>query len=329
MKVFQLFVAAAILTTIYTSQTIAAIEDTIHESFNVKSGGTLSLESDLGSIEVHATETSKVTVEVVRKVKTSSKKEAAAVLEDFEVTFDQNGDNVSIVAKYPRQHGIFGGFGEKLQVHYIINVPHEYNVDLMTSGGSIAVDALKGSVKAETSGGSLKFGQIEGPVIGKTSGGSISLDGCIGDAQINTSGGGINIGDVQGNVDAETSGGSIQMNRIKGRVAASTSGGGIHIEEATGDVNAETSGGSIFARITKQPEGDCRLSTSGGGVDVYLLSSAEVELDASTSGGNVHTDFDVLVHGTHGQSELSGKINGGGPLLYLRSSGGGIHISKI
>jgi len=332
MKIIPYAVLCAFILCLSQSDAVAEIEDTIHESFSVHPGGTLVLESDLGSIEVLATESSEVTVDVIRKVKVGSRKAAEAILEEFEITFDQDGDNVNIIAKYPPRHERLFGFGsDKLQVHYVIHVPTEYNLDLQTSGGSITVDSLKGYVKAETSGGSLRFGKIDGPVLGKTSGGSITLEGCVGDADISTSGGSISIGDVTGNVDASTSGGSVKIDHVKGRVDASTSGGGIHVEEALGAVNAETSGGSIYARLGQQPEGDCRLTTSGGGVEVHLSSDIKVNLDAGTSGGHVNTDFDVTVtvRGSIDKSHLQGTINGGGPLLFLRSSGGSINIRKM
>jgi hypothetical protein len=49
-------------------------------------------------------------------------------------------------------------------------------------------------------------------------------------------------------------------------------------------------------------------------------------VDASTSGGSVSSDFPVPSSGN--RQSLRAAINGGGPLLQLRTSGGGIHIQK-
>jgi len=51
-----------------------------------------------------------------------------------------------------------------------------------------------------------------------------------------------------------------------------------------------------------------------------------VNVDASTSGGSVSSDFPVPTSGDH--QNLRAAINGGGPLLQLRTSGGGINIQK-
>ena len=55
-----------------------------------------------------------------------------------------------------------------------------------------------------------------------------------------------------------------------------------------------------------------------------------VELDAKTSGGRVRTDFDFGVSGTDSYSKhrIMADLTGGGPRLYLRTSGGSIQILK-
>ena len=51
-----------------------------------------------------------------------------------------------------------------VNARFVISVPHRFNVDLETRGGSINVDDLEGNVTANTSGGSLLFGRIAGDV---------------------------------------------------------------------------------------------------------------------------------------------------------------------
>jgi hypothetical protein len=99
------------------------------------------------------------------------------------------------------------------------------------------------------------------------------------------------------------------------------------IRETSGAVDASTSGGNVSAFLSAQPGEACRLSTSGGSINVELAGNVHVDVDASTSGGGVSTDFPVAGASRDGQS-LRASINGGGPLLHLRTSGGGIHIQK-
>jgi hypothetical protein len=290
----------------------AGYEDSIDKSFDVGAGGKLIVDTDIGSIKVLAEGKEGVKVKVIRKARTTNQSKAEDIFSNLKIDFRKSGDDVLIEADYDRKHfkSIFGS-RSNLSVRFIVTVPEKYNLDLNTKGGSIEVSEIEGDVKAKTSGGSLKFAFVKGPVQGRTSGGSITLDGCTGDADVNTSGGSITIGEV------------------KGEVKAHTSGGRIKVKEVMGTINAKSSGGSISAYISKQPKTDCSLVTSGGSITAYLAEGIKVNLDAGTSGGHVNTEFPVTIKGKINKSNLKAKINGGGPELYLHTSGGSIHIKEM
>ncbi|MFB0517029.1 MAG: DUF4097 domain-containing protein [Candidatus Neomarinimicrobiota bacterium] len=319
--------AVAMLAVLATGPVVYGADknDVISRTFDVDYGGTLTVDTERGSIEVGSARGKKVTVEITRKVPFGADTEE--ILEDFEIEFDQSGKDVSIVAKSKRDWDWFD-WDNHLRIHYDITVPEKYNLDLNTAGGSIKIADLEGNVECETSGGSLHISQIKGSIYGRTSGGSITLMGSDGTADLKTSGGGIDIGQVAGLVKAHTSGGSVQIDEAGGEVEVSTSGGSIQVNEVRGSIKASTSGGSVTATISKQPENDCTLKTSGGGVTVYLAEGIKVDVNAKTSGGNVICDLPITVEGLSGRSEITGKINGGGPELYLRSSGGPIRIKS-
>jgi DUF4097 and DUF4098 domain-containing protein YvlB len=109
---------------------------------------------------------------------------------------------------------------------------------------------------------------------------------------------------------------------------AHTSGGSIEIGDAGGTIDASTSGGSIRARLSRQPRADSKLQTSGGGITVHVAPNVSLDVDAHTSGGDVASDLPVTILGKQNDSSLNGKLNGGGPKLVLRSSGGDIRLEK-
>lgn len=300
----------------------------LEKSFKVQAGGTLELESDLGSVEIKTGSNNTVDIEVIRRVDSDNQNDVERILKRFEVNFSQNNNTVVIDGDYDG-HDSWGNRHNRLRVKYFITVPHHFNLDLATAGGSISVEDLKGEVKAKTAGGSLTFGDIDGPVWARTAGGSIRLDGAIGTADVKTAGGSLDIGDVSGNVFAKTAGGSIRINKAGGNVEAHTSGGSIDVEEVLGNIDASTSGGSVEARIAKQPKGNCSLETSGGSITVYLADDIGINLDAKSSWGKVRSDFPVKGDSGEKKSRLRGEINGGGPTLHLRNSSGTIRIRKI
>ncbi|MCZ6507495.1 MAG: DUF4097 family beta strand repeat-containing protein [Acidobacteria bacterium] len=278
-----------------------ALADTVERTFDVAPGGTLKIDTDQGSIDIRSAPGNQVRIRVERKARSGSDA-------DFELRFEQRGDDVIVTGERPGS-GWFGS--RRFRVRFEIEVPQRYNLDLDTSGGSISIADLEGDVDCHTSGGSISIDDIDGKV------------------DCRTSGGGIDIGRIEGSVLAKTSGGSIRIDRSGGSVVAKTSGGNITVHEVLGSIEATTSGGNIKATISQQPQADCRLSTSGGRVELALASSIAVDLDAKTSGGRVNVDLPVTVQGHLGRSSLQGKINGGGPQLYLRTSGGSIYIRKI
>jgi hypothetical protein len=144
---------------------------------------------------------------------------------------------------------------------------------------------------------------------------------------LDTAGGSISVDDLNGDVDVETSGGSIKIGDINGDVDAHTSGGSIRTQDIDGNVNARTSGGSIKVTMTKQITENATLSTSGGSVTANLIDDIKIDIDASTSGGRVHSDFNV--DGVKRKRSIKGEINGGGPKLKLRTSGGSVHINTL
>jgi len=324
----------------------ADTEDQVRRSIPVDSSKRVVLYADWGAIKVQTGVTRLVEVEVSFRGNPRSRAEFDRMLRDFSLDVSQVGTDIRVSGRFkdgwkpaPLWGSFWGWFNHApcrenkclayewlRQVEYRVSLPRELSVDLSTSGGSIAVGDLMGEVAARTSGGALSFGRIGGPVTGNTSGGSISLAGSRGKAVLHTSGGGISVEDAAGEVEASTSGGSVQVNRASGRVSAHTSGGSITIRETTGAVDASTSGGSVSAFLSSQPNESCRLSTSGGSINIELARNLRVDVDASTSGGSVSSDFPVPTSGDG--HNLRAAINGGGPLLHLRTSGGGIRIQK-
>jgi hypothetical protein len=320
----------ALLPIVYCFNFCSSLEftDTVEKTFQVKQGGTLNLESDLGSIDVNTGNSDLVQVIIKRKVNGRNKNHVDRILENLEIRFDQQDDDVYVNVEYD-QDNFFNWKKSRIQLKFEIIVPVTYNLDLKTAGGGIKVKDIEGEVRSKTSGGGLKFGNIKGPVWGNTSGGGIDLTSCSSKADLSTSGGSINIGYVDGIVNASTSGGSIHIKQAKASVSAHTSGGSINVNEVMGQINASTSGGSVTAHLTLQPESDCKLTTSGGNIDIYVKSFIKADINASTSGGKVTTDFPVTIQGEIKKTKLMAKINGGGPQLYMRTSGGSIRIHEI
>jgi len=312
MKSHTLFLAAGLLA-LAPALAHAKIERTVEKTFAVQPGGKLKVETQGGDIRVLTSAENSVKVVAKERIRASSDAEADDILKKLSLTIEQESDGVIATATYDKgSSGFHFGSWPPVQVSFTVTVPANYNVELKTSGGDVSVADLQGKVSARTSGGDISLGRIGGDVHAGTSGGNVRLAESTGAAKLGTSGGDIRVGRVVGPADLDTSGGDIEVDSVENTLQASTSGG------------------DVSAGIAGALQGDCRLSTSGGRVRVSVAKTAAFDLDASTSGGDVDAaGLTITIEkGGSGRSRLAGKVNGGGHLLKLRSSGGDIDVKS-
>ena len=289
----------------------AKIERVVEKTFTVLPGGHLRVDTLGGEIRVAPSSDNVVKVTARQKIRASSDREADEILKKLELTIDQNGNDVIATAKYASRSGGFHfGSWPPVNVDFIVTVPASFATDLQTSGGGITVGDLAAKIKARTSGGNIRLGKIGSAVEARTSGGNVSLESAGGAVKLGTSGGDVNAGTVAGEADL------------------STSGGNIRIDAVTGALKANTSGGNVRAGFVGPIKDPCSLSTSGGSVKITVDKTAAFRLDAATSGGSVDAEglTITLEKSNRSRTQLTGAVNGGGPVLKLRSSGGDIVV---
>lgn len=306
---FPLFAIGALL--LGANSLEAKITRTVEKTFPAQPGGNLKAITQGGDITIRTSDSPQVHVLAKQVVRASTEQEADEILRKLTLAFDHSGNDVTVEAKYEKRGpGTWFGSWPPVSVSFVITVPANYNLNLNTSGGDIQVASLTGNVRARTSGGDLEFARIAGDLDAGTSGGDIKLLEGTARAKLNTSGG------------------DISVDRAGGPTEVATSGGDITINSVAQLISATTSGGDVRAVITEPLKHDTLLSTSGGQVDVKVAKDSGFHLDASTSGGDVRADgiTITLEKGGSGKSRLVGAVNGGGPELKLRSSGGDIHV---
>lgn len=244
--------------------------------------------------------------------------------------FSQKDGVVAIRGSYENWGGWFNWFSSSSQAEINMKVPYRQDLNLVTRGGDIELDRLQGEFSARTSGGDIDAEEVDGPVDAKTSGGNIEVEKASGSVDAATSGGSIQLDAVGGEVSAKTSGGRIHIGEAGGAVVATTSGGSIEVESAEEAVQARTSGGSVEVGFVAQPDGDSELRTSGGNVTVYLPDGFKADVSASAFGGGVSSDFsEVSQENSAGRESLQLTLNGGGPEMVLKTSGGSVRIRRI
>ncbi len=320
--------------------------DDINESFNASPDGKLTLNTDVGTINVRTAKSEVVNVIVRRSAQLKADRHAADILKDFHVNFDEKGKELRINAKFKDQNRHWKNIADRLDIHFEITVPQtRYDVFLKTVGGDISVVNVNGIVQSRTSKGDFYFENITGTVFGHTAYGNVKMTGCESDVRVEASGGKIEInkhvgqivtitsgGDLKcfhvvGAISAETSGGTVKLIQCKGGATVETSGGSISLDN-DGPVTAKTVGGSIVGNVLGQPQDDWVLESAGGDITVSLIAEILAKLDARSIGGDITSELPIIRSGGDSSKEwqLKGIINGDGPLLTLRSVGGNINL---
>lgn len=268
-------------------------------NFPVKDGGEVIVEADAGTVTIEPWDKQEVgiTVEILGSDSRAEK---------YKVEFSQEGNTVKVIGTFGKKKFFNWNLGD-LDVMYTINTPKSFNATVNTAGGNVNVKDLTGRMELNTSGGNVVTESVTGDVFLSTSGGDVEAN------------------NITGNVSAETSGGDVRVESVTGNVKANTSGGDVTIRNADGIVKGGTSGGDVRVTLSSDVKG-VDVETSGGSIEIAMKEGTGADIEAETTGGSVDCDFPVTVRGKVRESELHGKINGGGNTIRASTTGGDIRI---
>jgi hypothetical protein len=212
------------------------------------------------------------------------------------------------------------------------------DLTVRTGGGTINIGSAKGKVAAESGGGSLVLVSGMAGASLQTGGGSIHVNKCTGEVKASTGGGSIDLGEIAGGAQVETGGGSIRLSSATGAVKAESGGGSVQLDGVPAAL-VQTGAGSVIAKFTSSSSvrNDSMLETGVGDITVYLASNINITVRANIDASNGHiikSDFpEIRVSSEGGQwgpkvVSAEGSLNGGGPVLKVRTTMGNIYIRK-
>jgi len=272
----------------------------IEKRFDLAPGGMFTLHAEVGKVAVHGGSGNQAVIVV-----TADRDDFAQV---YDVRFDPQPARVAVTIER-KDKGLFHWFsGYRGRVTIDVELPRKTAADVGCSGGSARISDLEGNVDVSSSGGSVHVERVQGGLRADSSGGSVEAR------------------EVTGRVHLQSSGGSIVAEGIDGDLEASSSGGSVKVDDARGEVTASSSGGPVRVTFAAGNARGGSLDSSGGGVSARVDAAVGLEIDASSSGGSVSTDLPITIRGKVSRDRIHGKLNGGGALLKLRSSGGGITL---
>jgi hypothetical protein len=157
-----------------------------------------------------------------------------------------------------------------------------------------------------------------------TGSGQLTDDGVGANAKLSTGSGSIHATGLQGGFSLETGSGSIYAEQVgTGDVRADTGSGSIELRNLHGGLRAETGSGSI--KVGGTPAAQWKLETGSGSVEIWT-GDAGLTLDAETGAGSIQSDRKIATQGTSERHHVTGKINGGGPMVRIETGSGDIRL---
>jgi TonB family protein len=214
-----------------------------------------------------------------------------------------------------------------------------------TAGGHINAGNIDGDAQLHSGGGHISAGQIHGRADLETDGGNISVGQAGSLVTVRTGGGQIDFGEVRGSVRAQTGGGGIRIMYVSGPLEVESSAGSICLTRVAGTVRAATAGGTIRAWINPDAPssggavhlaGASQLTSGNGDIVVFLPRNLAADIDATVeSGGERRINADpalalaVDAPNHAGPVHATGKLNGGGAPLKLRTISGTIRLQFL
>ncbi len=124
--------------------------------------------------------------------------------------------------------------------------------------------------------------------------------------------GGIEIVDVTGSLEFQTTNGGVSLIAVGGDVRGYTTNGGVQIE-LEGD---QWEGRALDVR------------TTNGGVTLDIPSDYRADLETGTTNGGMRIDFPIVVQGRINPRRIHTELNGGGPLVRVVTTNGGVTIRR-
>jgi Putative adhesin len=273
------------------------------KSYTVSGRAQVKVDTNDGAVQIYTGDTKQVDFRVLY--------DGYEMNKSIHVDSRQDGDSVQINARVTGHWGFSWG-NNRRNIRIEVHMPKDADIQIDTGDGSVTTQSLNGKVKIHTGDGSVRAQEVSGDVDIDTGDGSITVEGAKGDIRLRTGDGHIDARNLDGKVDAMSGDGHIKLD---GRLDA---------------LSVKTGDGSIDARLQpgSKVNSSWSIRTGDGSVDIVLPADLQANIDASTNDGHISLGIPVTVEGTFSNSQIHGKMNGGGQPLVIHTGDGSIRLSK-
>ncbi len=147
---------------------------------------------------------------------------------------------------------------------------------------------------------------------------------------LHTGDGNIRLSNFKGNMELQSSDGHQEIEGVDGMLRGRAGDGRIRATGRFDGLELGTGDGRIEARALpgSTAASSWNLHAGDGSITLQLPDNFAADVDLHTGDGHITLDMPVTVEGRIGQSDIHGKLNGGGKSLTIHTGDGSIRLEK-
>ena len=294
----------------------------LQKKFNVASSGRLFISVPGADLDLIATESDKVEVEVF--VRSQSKNEALALTDRIKLRMRAvDKQTVRVEAKSFYQNGFAGWNTEDaIQLRLLVRLPKAFNVDIQASSSQTSIKSVDGKISVQLSGGSLNASELKGKLEVYGYSCRMEIDAFSGSKLFLTAASSeVKATNVKaGQLTVRASGSTSNLSNIESNASLAFHSGEAKVVDITGTIDAKAQG--CNASFSLGEFDDARFYVCGGELDLQLEQQLKAKL--LLEGSEVFLDKAFSFSGDREEDRIEGRLNKGNNLLHAHAAAGSI-----
>jgi len=295
------------------------------KTFQMKSGGSITIIGDEGTIKISSWDKQEVYLKITKRVWDRNSRRAEEIMENLEVEIEHSDNRLYIREIDVHEHFRFSNIfhsdkwrrHSEHQVDYDLKVPREINLKIENDEGNVEISEITGSLRLRLDEGDVILKNLEsskidvvvdeGDLVCKNARGASST------LFVNIDEGSVRLSDCEfATIDLESDEGDFILN-------------GLVIKN--GDLQSDE--GDIEADFSLLADGRCKMRTDEGDIFILVPEDFNAQLRFQAREGRIRTDFPVSVKrwGDEGE-KLDDVLGEGSARLSVSTEEGNITLKK-
>lgn len=287
---------------------------TFKDTVKFEQGGSLTLHVGPGSVNLRSCDENEIRINaLIKSPKGVDAEYARGIVEAARVGVKRGLRSLTIQSIYDdvpyRKDGEDSGARIIPHIHYRIQAPRNLNLHLNTSRSRIDVSGFEGETTVKAQRGDQNIRNLRGRIRVQVSRGNLTAN------ELN---GSINIRGNRSSISAKALAGVTDLNLSRGKA---------DLSEMRGTLTATSNRADLTVKGI-QIDGDSRVDCYRGTVRIVIPDSLGLSIRTDLGRrGHLESDFEINVSKVDGRNFV-GRLNGGGPELFLKIDRGDIILKR-